>query len=93
MSPSSTYAREPSLAGDEREGRGLGVVVRASGFELGSFGPASREEAHPVISIAIATAIPIRRRYERLVLILVMGRFSRSCTGTHPLSRFGYGGC
>jgi len=81
MSPSTPYAREPTLAGDGGEGWGLGVVVPASSFELGSVGPASGEEPHPAISIAIATAIPIRRRWERLGLILVMGRFSRSCTG------------
>src|SRR5215211_2872378 len=91
MSPSTPYAREPTLAGDGGEGWGLGVVVPASRFELGSFGSASGEEPHPAISIAIATAIPIRRRSERLGLILVVGRFSRSCTGTHLLSRFGYG--
>jgi serine phosphatase RsbU (regulator of sigma subunit) len=42
----------------------------------------------PATSIAIATAIAIRGGYERLGLILVMGRFSRSCTGTHLHSRF-----
>src|SRR5215203_5563257 len=69
----------------------LGAVVPAPAFEAGSVGPASEEEAHPAISIAIATAIAIQGRYERLGLILVMGRVSRSCTWTHLLSRFGYG--
>src|SRR5215218_4401403 len=91
MSPSTPYAREPNLAGDGGEGRGLGAVVPASTSEAGSVGCASGDEPHPAISIAIATAIAIRRRYERLGLILVVGRFSRSCTGTHLLSRFGYG--
>jgi hypothetical protein len=72
-------------------GWGLGAVVPASTFEVGSVGRASGEEAHPATSIAIATAIAIRGGYERLGLILVMGRFSRSCTGTHLLSQFGYG--
>jgi hypothetical protein len=91
MSPSTPYAREPTLAGDGGEGWGLGVVVPASSFVLGSFGAASGEEPHPAISIAIdATVIAIRRGHDRLGLILVMGRFSRSCTGTHLLSRFGY---
>lgn len=62
-------------------GWGLGAVVHASTFEVGSVGRASGEEAHPAISIAIATVIAIRGGYERLGLILVMGRFSRSRTG------------
>jgi hypothetical protein len=92
MSPSTPYAREPDLPGDGGGAAGsteVGVawiVVPASTFELGSVGPASEEEPHPAISIAIATAIAIRRRYECLGLILAMGRFSRSCTGTHLLS-------
>src|SRR5215211_1817995 len=90
MSPSTPYAREPGLPGDGSEGRALGVVVPAATSESGFFGPASREEPHPAISIAIATAIAIRR-YERLGLIVVMGRVSRSCTPTHLLSRFGHG--
>jgi hypothetical protein len=80
MSPSIPYAREPILAGDGVECRGVGVVVPASTFELGSAGPASGEEPHPASSIAIATAVAIAGRYKRLRLILVMGRFSRSCT-------------
>jgi hypothetical protein len=83
MSPSTPYAREPDLAGDGGDVAGLGVVVPASAFEAGSVGRASGEEPHPAISIAIATVIAIRGRYERLGLILVMGGFSRSCTGTH----------
>jgi hypothetical protein len=70
---------------------GLGAVVAASTFEAGFVGRASGEEPHPAISIAIATVIAIRGRYERLGLILVMGRFSRSCTGTHLLARFATG--
>jgi|SRR5215208_1504033 len=81
MSPSTPYAREPNLPGDGRDGWGLGAVVPASTFVLGSVGPASGEEPHPAISIAIAPAIAMRRRYERLGLILVRGRFSSSCTG------------
>ena len=50
-------------------------------FELGSVGPASEEEAHPGNSIAIAPAIAIQGMYERLGLVIVMGRFSSSCTG------------
>src|SRR5215210_5493974 len=91
MSPSTPYAREPNFPGDGIEGWGLGGVVPASTFEVGSVGPASGEEPNPAISIAIATVIAIRRGYERLGLILVMGRFSTACTGTHLLSRFGYG--
>jgi hypothetical protein len=90
MSPSTPYAREPNLPGDGSEGWGLGAVVPASTFEVGSVGRASGEEAHPAISIAIATVIAIRGGYERLGLI-VKGRFSRSCTGTHLLSQLGYG--
>src|SRR5215213_11851299 len=59
----------------------LGAVVPAPTFEAGSVGPASEEEAHPAINIAIATAIAIQGRYERLGLILVRGQFSSSCTG------------
>ena len=72
------------------EGWELGAVVPASTFEVGSVGPDSEEEPHPAISIAIATAIAIRGGNERLGLILVMGRFSRSCTGTIS-SQFSYG--
>jgi len=79
MSPSTPYAREPILAGDGGEGCGLAVVVPASTFEVGSVGPASGEEPHPAISIAIATVIATQEGYERLGLILV--GFSRSCIG------------
>src|SRR5215216_3670475 len=89
MSPSTPYAREPALAGDGRDVADLGLVVPASTFELGSAGRASKEEPHPAVSIAVATAIAIKRG-ERLGLILVMGWFSRSCTTTHLLSQFGY---
>src|SRR3954463_8677169 len=91
MSPSTPYAREPNLPDDGSEGWGLGAVVPASNFEVGSVGPASGEEPHPAINIAIATVVAIREGYERLGRILVMGRFSRACTGTHLLSQFGYG--
>src|SRR5512132_3860932 len=69
----------------------LGAFVTALTFEVGSVGRASRAEPHPVTSIANATAITTRVAYERLGLILVIGRFSRSCTGTHLLSRFSHG--
>jgi len=61
--------------------------VAASALGVGSVGPASGEEPHPAISIAVASVIAIRGGYERLGLILVMG----SCIGTHLPSRFGYG--
>src|SRR5215213_2622397 len=85
ISPSTPYAREPNLPGEGRDGRGLGAVVPASTFVLGSVGPASREEAHPAIS-TIPTAITIRGRVERLGLILVMGRFSGSCNSSPALT-------
>src|SRR5215210_3924878 len=91
MSPSTPYAREPNLPGDGGDVGGLGVVVPASTFELGSGRPASGEEPHPAISIAIATAITIQRPCERFGVILLLGRCSRSRTGTHLLSRFSYG--
>ncbi len=72
-------------------GWGLGAVVHAFTLEVGSVGRASGEEVHPATSIAIATAIAIRGECERVALILVMGRFSRSCTGTHLVSQFSYG--
>jgi hypothetical protein len=91
MSPSTPYAREPGLPGDGGEGWGPGAVVPAATSEVGSVGRASDEEPHPVISIAVATAIAIRGGYERLGLILVIGRrLSSSCTWTHLLSHLGY---
>src|SRR5215216_8000050 len=60
----------PTSTSPERRSTGsptagsLGAVVPASTFELGSVGPASGEEAHPAISIAIATVIAIRGRLE-----------------------------
>src|SRR5215212_1031336 len=86
MSPSTPYAREPNLPGDGRDGWGLGAVVPAPALEVGSVGCASGEEPHPAISIAIATVIAIRRRCERLGLILVMGRFSGSCNSSPALT-------
>jgi len=92
MSPSTPYAREPDLAGDGGGAAGsegvaaAWVVVPASTFAFGSVGPASGEEPQPADNIAIATAVAIRRRYERLELILGIGRYSRSCTGLLPLS-------
>ena len=89
--PVATAVGDPSAdlaegALNVEEGWGLEAVVPASTFEVGSVGPASGEDPHPAISIAIATAIAIRGGYERLGLILVLGRFLRSCTGTHLLS-------
>src|SRR5215218_4304898 len=69
----------------------LGAFVPVAAFEVGSVGPASEEEPQPAISIAIATVIAIREGCQRLGLILVVWRFSRSCIGTHLLSRFGHG--
>jgi hypothetical protein len=43
--------------------------------EAGSVRRSSVEEAHPAISTAVATVIAIRRRCERLEVILVTGRF------------------
>src|SRR5919106_5287251 len=90
MLPSTPYAREPDLAGDGGDVAGLGVVVPASTFELGSVGPASGDEPHPAISIAIATAIAIRRRCERIGLISTWGG-SQVRARAHLLSQFSCG--
>jgi hypothetical protein len=77
MSPSTPYAREPGLPGDGGGGWGREAVVRASTFEVGSVGPASREEAHPAISIAIAVTA-IREGYKRLGLLVMGGSRDRA---------------